>query len=744
MFKALGNLIYKTPWWGIVLFGLGTLAALVLFATPIQVIRLSDSGSTPEEQRAIKREIRLAFGDNALTLAEDIVRRLMDRAGDPERRRELERAVQEIARAREDLFKAQSDVQVATSEVIRDARESALEVARDAAESAADSAQEAREALEDSRDQAIEKMRDKGIDISATVKSFDELIRAARDNERTAREALVAIRAIRPTDAPQAPATPAGSAATPRPPAPAAVPTPPAPVAMPKPEAPAAVPKSPAVASASRVVTAPDPVASSAGLQIRFDGAASAASAAMGVRDQNSFGIHLPPVVPLTPLPPEFRGDIRAKVAGDVWRVGIGSVLILTFIPLFVMLLIAKFLIGRSRRVLAFAQEKQRQAERSDVSRQVTEARLQALQAQVEPHFLYNTLANVQALTEVDPAAANQMVGHLIQYLRAALPKMRESTSTVGQELELVRAYLYILKMRMGPRLEFGIEAPDELLTRAFPPMMLPTLVENAIKHGLEPVREGGRIDVVVSRIDTPEGQRIRVEVRDNGRGLLDAPMQSGQGVGLSNLRERLGAIHAGRGRFTIEANQPRGVVASIDVPVDQPTPLTATGAAGGEMAATMTYASATASAQAAPPVPVSAWRRVWGVTSRAHGVWASVVSRIFLALVLLLAFAFVAALIGLYTGWLPVHVGHLQLDGVEGMALGSVGLLVAFAACILAIGIVVAVLYGLGFLFAGLLLLIPTVVLIGLFPALSPFILIGLGVYWFWTRKRRSGSTFK
>jgi sensor histidine kinase YesM len=101
------------------------------------------------------------------------------------------------------------------------------------------------------------------------------------------------------------------------------------------------------------------------------------------------------------------------------------------------MLLISKYFLGRSRRALAVAEEKTQQAEVSDMSRQITEARLQALQAQVEPHFLYNTLANVQALTEVDPPAANQMVGHLIQYLRASLPKMRENTSTVGQELEL-------------------------------------------------------------------------------------------------------------------------------------------------------------------------------------------------------------------------------------------------------------------------------------------------------------------
>jgi LytS/YehU family sensor histidine kinase len=143
----------------------------------------------------------------------------------------------------------------------------------------------------------------------------------------------------------------------------------------------------------------------------------------------------------------------------------------------------------------------------------------------------------VQALTEVDPAQANQMTGHLIQYLRSSLPKMRENTSTIGQEIELVRAYLNILRMRMGDRLAFDIDCPADLASISFPPMMLPSLVENAIKHGLEPQREGGRIDVVVSRLFTATGDRIRVAVKDTGRGLTDAPVQAGGGVGLTNIR---------------------------------------------------------------------------------------------------------------------------------------------------------------------------------------------------------------
>ena len=594
MFKSLGNFIYRIPWWGLILGGLFMLAALVMFATPIQLLRLSDSGATPAEKSAIKREINLAFGDRALNIAEAVVGRMKERSTDPDRVRELNHALAEMARAREELTRAQAGVAIDSAQEANDA---ALETAMAAAESALESATDAREGIEEARDEAAQKLREKGV------------------------------------------------AAT---------------------------------------------------------------------------------------LSPETRNDIRAKVAGDVWRIGVGSALILVFIPLFIMLLIAKYFIGRSRRALAFAEEKKQEAKVSDVSRQITEARLQALQAQVEPHFLYNTLANVQALTEVDPPAANTMVGHLIQYLRAALPKMRESTSTIGQEVELVTAYLNILKMRMGARLEFGIDVPADLLTKSLPPMMLPSLVENAIKHGLEPLREGGRIDVVATRVITAGGERIRLQVKDTGKGLSDAPVQAGGGVGLANLRERLSALYGDDARFTLESNAPHGVIATIEVPAEVPS---TTFAAAGAPAADPASAAPPPSAGAIAP---NGWRRAWRATSKTHSVWAWIVSRLFFGLMLVLGAAFVLALIGLYTGWLPVDFGDWRLDGVEGLAVGSILLLVGFVASAVAIAVVVAVFYGLGFLFAALLILIPAIVLISLFPVLSPFILIGLAIYWFWWKRRK------
>ncbi len=248
--------------------------------------------------------------------------------------------------------------------------------------------------------------------------------------------------------------------------------------------------------------------------------------------------------------------------------------------------------------------------------------------------------------------------------------------------------------------------------------MMLPSLVENAIKHGLEPQREGGRIDVRVRRTDTALGERLCIEVRDTGKGLSDSPIQAGGGVGLSNLRERLTALYGGNGRFSIEANTPQGVVATIDIPAEMPVqkPQQASQATPGQ--------SSTPHLE----VPTTGWRRAWAATSKTHSLWAWIVSRTFLVLMLVLCVTFLLGLIGLYTGWMPVDLGGLRLDGIEGKAVGSLGLLAAFGAVALAILIVVAVLYGLGFLLAGLLIFIPVVIIISLFPVMSPFILIGLG----------------
>ena len=118
------------------------------------------------------------------------------------------------------------------------------------------------------------------------------------------------------------------------------------------------------------------------------------------------------------------------------------------------------------------------------------------MQAQVEPHFLFNTLASVQFLTETDPPKAGQMLGHLLAYLRAALPQLRSASTTLGQEADLAQAYLSIMQMRMGSRLAFAVDVPAELRTQPLPPMLLMSLVENAVKHGIEPKAEGGNVRI--------------------------------------------------------------------------------------------------------------------------------------------------------------------------------------------------------------------------------------------------------
>ena len=202
------------------------------------------------------------------------------------------------------------------------------------------------------------------------------------------------------------------------------------------------------------------------------------------------------------------------------------------------------------------------EADRNLLSKQAIEAELKLMQAQVEPHFLFNTLASVQFLTETDPPKASMMLGHLLAYLRAALPQLRSNSTTLGQETDLAQAYLSIMQMRMGPRLRFAIDIADELRPHGFPPMLLMSLVENAIKHGLEPTAEGGTVRLEARR----EGDRIAVSVVDDGRGLAG---KIGNGVGLSNLRGRLRALYADHARFTLEECPPHGARATVELPYD-------------------------------------------------------------------------------------------------------------------------------------------------------------------------------
>ena len=201
-------------------------------------------------------------------------------------------------------------------------------------------------------------------------------------------------------------------------------------------------------------------------------------------------------------------------------------------------------------------------AEAESLKRQVVEARMAAMQAQVEPHFLFNTLASIDHLIEVDPPRASRMQKNLIALLRASMPAMRESAATLGRELQVVRPYLEILKVRMEDRLRAEINVAEGLYSADFPPMVLQSLVENAIKHGLEPKPEGGALRV---EAEVAHGKLV-VSVADTGVGFGRAAT-AGTGTGLNSIRERLKLIYGPQAELRIAANSPTGTRVSVVVP---------------------------------------------------------------------------------------------------------------------------------------------------------------------------------
>lgn len=236
-----------------------------------------------------------------------------------------------------------------------------------------------------------------------------------------------------------------------------------------------------------------------------------------------------------------------------------------SFVSLLVLALFGtKALMGGKKRAEAQTQSANAAAERESMQRQLSEAKMQMMQAQVEPHFLFNTLASVEYLIETDPPRASAMQRSLIKYLRAVLPQMRDSSlvTNLGREADMVAAYLALLKMRMEERLNIDFDIPDGLRTAAFPPMMLQSMVENAIKHGLEGKPEGGTL-LVRAQV---AHNKLHVTVMDDGLGFGAKP-SDGTGLGLTNIRERLKLLHGNQGALNIEPNSPSGVIATIEVP---------------------------------------------------------------------------------------------------------------------------------------------------------------------------------
>ena len=202
--------------------------------------------------------------------------------------------------------------------------------------------------------------------------------------------------------------------------------------------------------------------------------------------------------------------------------------------------------------------------ERGELQRQALDARLQLLQAQVSPHFLFNTLANVRELVDMQSPQAPQVLDHLVAYLRAAIPRLDESTTTLGRELDLVRAYLELMKMRMPDRMQFRIDVEQDALAFRCPPITVLTLVENSVRHGIDPSEDGGWIEVS-GRV---RENRCRVEVRDTGVGLAAAGR--GNGTGLESLRERLRLAFDGDAWLRVTAMEPSGVKVELDFPAER------------------------------------------------------------------------------------------------------------------------------------------------------------------------------
>jgi len=201
----------------------------------------------------------------------------------------------------------------------------------------------------------------------------------------------------------------------------------------------------------------------------------------------------------------------------------------------------------------------------ANLDSRLTEARMQLLQAQIEPHFLFNTLANVRGLARNDPASGAAMLSHLIRYIEAALPQLRADYSTLAGERALIEAYLSLYQIRMGQRLSYDISIPEDLAAATIPPMMLLTLIENSIKHGIDPLTQGGHILISARR----DGAFLELSVADSGRG-MSANIESGTGTGLANIRGRLQLLYGHAADFQLTRGSARGITATLRMPLQR------------------------------------------------------------------------------------------------------------------------------------------------------------------------------
>ena len=227
-------------------------------------------------------------------------------------------------------------------------------------------------------------------------------------------------------------------------------------------------------------------------------------------------------------------------------------------------IVLAVIFFWREKSALAEAALEREQRRVAEIGREATVANLRALQAQIEPHFLFNTLANVTSLVDADPARARHMLETFIRFLRATLHASRRTSTTLADEFALIRYFLEVLQVRMGDRLRVELDLPEELAGVEIPPMLVQPVVENAIRHGIEPKVEGGTIALRARR----ESGHLVLEVADTGVGFSGA---TAAGVGLANVRERLRLAHGAAGRLTVRENPPQGTIVALEFPVATP-----------------------------------------------------------------------------------------------------------------------------------------------------------------------------
>ncbi|MGZ5084026.1 MAG: sensor histidine kinase [Usitatibacter sp.] len=244
---------------------------------------------------------------------------------------------------------------------------------------------------------------------------------------------------------------------------------------------------------------------------------------------------------------------------GD-WLTQPAALISITTTSLVISTIMGAIFFWRERHARAEAETERQRLRAERVERDAALANLRALQAQIEPHFLFNTLANVTSLIDPDPAKARRMLESFIRFLRASLGATRAESTTLADEAELIAAYLDVLEIRMGKRLRYEIEVPPGLHAFELPPMLLQPIVENAIRHGLEPKVEGGRVSVRAHR----DGEAVVIEVTDDGVGF--APTTRG-GVGLTNLRDRLRLLYGERAALVVGESAAGGASVAMRLP---------------------------------------------------------------------------------------------------------------------------------------------------------------------------------